>query len=156
MKFFVHMLVLLSLCPAGVQAATCRSGSAAIQGSQTGYKKDKQAAEQIAQTERSSSDILGKCVAGITLVITAPQFPSLSEIFNQIKNKVCQIASNQINGAVNEVNSQINGAISGINKEISTQVNNTGVNQVIDFNPQIKGPNLQQTSDPKFWSNIWK
>jgi TraL protein len=158
MKIIVHTFILLSLWSiASVQAATCRSGSAAAQGGQSGYLRDKQAAEQTAQSDRSSSDILGKCVGGITAVLTAPQFPSLSEIFDQVKDKVCRIASDQINGAVNDVNGQVNGVMNHINGQIS----NTGVGQVVSTMPQISGPSLQQTSgnssqSSAFWSNIWK
>lgn len=156
MKIMVRIfIVLLLYSSASIQAANCRSGSAAAQGSQSGYQKDKQAAEQIAQNERSSSDILGKCVGGITAVITTPQFPSLSDIFDQVKNKVCQIASNQIYGAVSSVNSQINGVTNGINGQIS----NTGIGQVVGNVPQVSGPTIQQASPSQsstFWSNIWK
>ena len=160
MRIFVRALFVLLLCSAAsVQAATCRSGSAAAAGSQSGYERDKQAAQQTAQSERSSSDILGKCVGGITSVLTAPQFPSLSDIFDQIKNKVCQIASDQGNGVVNDVNRQINGVMTGINGQINNTVSGTG--QVIGSTPQLGGPSLQQTSagssqSSTFWSNIWK
>ncbi|APO88911.1 hypothetical protein AB8807_22330 (plasmid) [Xanthomonas campestris pv. olitorii] len=162
MKIFVRALFLLLLCSAAsVQAATCRSGSAAAAGSQSGYERDKQAAQQTAQSERSSSDILGKCVGGITSVLTAPQFPSLSDIFDQIKNKVCQIASDQVNGVVNDVNGQISGVMNGINGQINNSVSGTGAGQVIGNVPQLGGTSLQQTSagssqSPTFWSNIWK
>lgn len=162
MKIFVRGLFVLMLCSvASVQAATCRSGSAAAQGSQSGYDRDKQAAQQSAQSERSSSDILGKCVGGITSVLTAPQFPSLSDIFDQIKNKVCQIASDQVNGAVNSVNNQINGVMNGINGQIGNTLNNSGISQFTGSPPQLTGPSLQQTGQgtsqsSNFWSNIWK
>ncbi|WP_321959533.1 hypothetical protein [Burkholderia cenocepacia] len=162
MKIFVRALFVLLLCSAAsVQAATCRSGSAAAQGSQSGYDRDKQAAQQTAQSEKSSSDILGKCVGGITSVLTAPQFPSLSDIFDQVKNKVCQIASDQINGVVSDVNGQISGVMNGINGQINNAVGSTGVGQVIGSVPQLSGPSVQQTSpgssqSSTFWSNIWK
>jgi hypothetical protein len=159
MKIIVRTFIVLLLCSAAsVQAATCRSGSAAAQGSQSGYARDQQAAEQTAQSERSSSDILGKCVGGITSVITAPQFPSLSDIFDQIKNKVCQIASDQVSSAAGDVNGQINGVMSGINGQIS----NTGVGQVVGNVPQVSSPGLLQTNatgssqSSAFWSGIWK
>ncbi|CAH2783975.1 MAG: hypothetical protein PPHEESC_1811 [uncultured Paraburkholderia sp.] len=158
MKIYVRALFVLLLCSAvSVQAATCRSGSAAAQGSQSGYDRNKQAAQQTAQSERSSSDILGKCVGGITSVLTAPQFPSLSDIFDQIKNKVCQM----VNGVVGDVNGQINGVMNGINGQVSNAVNGTGAGQIVGSVLQISGPSLQQTSagssqSSAFWSNIWK
>ena len=160
MKTTVRTIAVLLLCSAAsVQAATCRSATAAAQGSQNGYQKDVQAAQQTAQREKSSSDILGRCVGGITGVITAPQFPSLSEIFDQIKNRVCRIASDQVNGAVNDANQQINGALGGING----QIQGTGIGQVIGAGnvPTIGGPMIQPTSPgtpqtSTFWSSIWR
>lgn len=153
----ITIAALLLYTATGVQAATCRIGTAASQGSQNAYQRDAQAAQETAQRERSSSDILGKCVAGVTGVITAPQFTSLSDIFAQVKNKVCRIASDQVNGAVSDVNSQIGGVMSGI----TGQINNTGIGQVIGSVPAVGGPVIQPVpagspQSATFWSNIWK
>lgn len=160
MKIIARTFIVLILClSASVQAAVnCRSATAAAQGSQTGYQRDTQAAEQTAQKERNSSDILGKCVGGITGVITAPQFPSLSDIFNQIKDKICQIAIDQINNTVNGATNQINGAMNGITGSINGQINNTGIGQIVGNVPQVSGPVIQtsSTQSSSFWSNIWK
>lgn len=158
MKYIVHTVLIALLCTAvHVQAATCRSGSAAAQGSQAGYKRDQQAAEQAAQSELSSSDVLGKCVGGITSVLTAPQFPSLSETFDQIKNKVCQIASSQVNSAISDVNGQINGAIG----DIYSKINGAAGSQIPIRLPTPTVPSVQQTApgssaSSAFWSDIWK
>ena len=159
MKTMERTFIVLLLCFTGsVQAANCRSGNAAVQGSQNGYQKDSQAAEQTAQKQRTTSDILGKCVGGITGVITAPQFPSLSDIFDQIKNKVCKLASDQVNGAVNSVVNNVNGQINGVVTGINGQISNTGVGQVVGNVPQVSGPAIQTSSSQSssFWSNIWK
>ncbi len=149
---FIAFLLFLS---ANVQAAVnCRSATAAAQGSQAGYQRDTQAAEQIAQKERNASDILGKCVGAITAVNTVPQFPSLSSIFDQIKNQICRIASDQINNSANAVNSQINGAMSGI----TGQSNNTGIGQITAPTAQVNVSSQPsaQASSSAFWSNIWR
>jgi len=159
MKTMERTFIVLLLCFTGsVQAANCRSVNAAVQGSQSGYQKDTQAAEQTAQKQRTTSDILGKCVGGITGVITAPQFPSLSDIFDQIKNKVCKLASDQVNGAVNSVVNNVNGQINGVVTGINGQISNTGVGQVVGNVPQVSGPAIQTSSSQSssFWSNIWK
>lgn len=158
MKILIHIIVTtLFFCATTSQAATCRSGNAAVRGSQQGYERDKQAAEQVAKTEQSSSDILGKCVGGITGVLTVPQFPSLSDIFNQVQNKVCQIARNQIDGVINDANGRINSAMSGIHNQVN-KINNSSVGEVIPP-PQIMNPTVQRNggnSASQFWSNIWK
>src|SRR4051794_22789235 len=74
-------------------AAPCRSETAATSGSTAGYTQDTQAADATEQQDKSASDILGQCVAGITGVITIPAFPSLDDILNQVKNEICRIAS---------------------------------------------------------------
>ena len=158
MKLIVRTLLVLSMCSAtNVEAATCRSGAAAIAGAKSGYNRDQQAAVTTATNDRSSSDILGKCVGGITSILTAPQFPSLSDIFDQIKNKVCAIASDQIDAQIGEVNSQISGAMTNINSQISS----TGATSIIGTSATITSPTIQQTnpgtaSSSQFWSDIWK
>lgn len=155
-------IVALTLCTAiTAQAATCRSGNAASQGSQVGYQRDQQAASQAAQSELSSSDILGKCVGGITSIITAPQFPSLSDIFDQVKNKVCQIASSEVNGALSDVNGKINGVLGDINDKINSATNVPGIGPALGNPSPVKLPSVQQTppGSPQtsaFWSDIWK
>jgi len=151
--------VLMCCAFATVQAAPCRSGAAAGRGGQSGYDMDRQAATQTAQNDRSSSDILGKCVSGITAVITAPQFPSLSSIFDQLKNRICQMASDQINSAAYNASSQIYQKIDGINGSM----NNADVSQVVGSAnmPRAGGVDIQQTSPGtssagSFWSNIWR
>src|SRR5438105_10475666 len=69
---------------AGASAAPCRSESAATRGGQAGYSVDIRGADQTERQDKSASDILGQCVAGITGVITIPTFPSLASILEQI------------------------------------------------------------------------
>ncbi|MCC7005932.1 MAG: hypothetical protein IT497_04735 [Ottowia sp.] len=158
MKTCIHIIIAtFLLCTTIAQAATCRSGNAAARGSQQGYERDKQAAEQVAKTEQSSSDILGKCVGGITGVLTAPQFPSLSDIFNQVQNKVCQIARNQIDGVINDANGRINNTMNGIHNQVN-KINQSTAGEVVP-SPQITNPAVQRNggnSASQFWSDIWK
>jgi TraL protein len=137
-------------------AVNCRSGDAALRGSQVGYDRDKQAAEQTAKNDRSLSDTLGKCIGGITGVVTVPQFPSLSDIYDQVKKKICKLASDQAHNSVSGANSQINDAINGING----QINNAGIGQISE-NVPVAGAEIHQTGSATtpssaFWSNIWK
>jgi hypothetical protein len=77
-------------------AGPCRSGDAAARGGQTGYERDRKGAEQTEQQDRLASDILGRCVSGITSVPTLPTFPSLSDVFDEVKTRICRIASVEI------------------------------------------------------------
>ncbi|GGM25668.1 hypothetical protein ACFQDN_22050 [Pseudomonas asuensis] len=163
MKGFLCTLIVAMLCSVSItEAATCRSGEAAERGGQKGYDRDKQAAQETADRDRSSSDILGKCIGGITAVTTAPQFPSLAEIWEAIKDKVCAIASNQVHGAISEVNSQIGGVM----RDINGQIDDTGVNDIgrpIGVDVGVGTPvRIDQSaksgasSSSAFWSEVWK
>lgn len=94
-------LCAMFMAPVSLQAATCRSGTAAQTGSDTGYATAKKAAEAWYDRENSASSKLQECLDKIrTLSITMPNFTSLSSILNQYADQIC-------NTAVSEVNSYI-------------------------------------------------
>ena len=161
------MLALLLLLAGASQADTCRSGGAAQRGAQAGYEQDTQAATTNAQKEKQSSDILNKCVGSITAVITAPQFPSLSDIFERIKDKVCAIVSDKINGAVSDVNNDINQTIGDIYKGV--KIPDKVTDWTGEIKPPITPPSIERNtsssnnngkgdvgSTGSVWSSIWK
>lgn len=87
------LLVVLLMCSSvGVHAATCRSGEAAMRGGEAGLARDQDAADSTETAEKLSSDILGKCIGGITGIFGTTAFPDLSAIWQMIKDKVCSIA----------------------------------------------------------------
>ncbi|MDY7563416.1 MULTISPECIES: conjugal transfer protein [unclassified Pseudomonas] len=95
------LLTVLCCLPVVVNATTCRSGQAATQGSQAGYAQAKLAADSWADRERTVSDQLQACLSRIrTTSISLPSFPSLQDIMNQVADKVCQAAVNQINSNI--------------------------------------------------------
>jgi TraL protein len=164
-KLGVTCLMVLAIAN-GAHAATCRSAEAALRGGEVGLKRDQDAADQTVLADRTSSDILGKCVGGITGIMGTTSFPDLSQIWEMIKDKVCSIASSQVDGAVSAVNSQINGAVSEVNGAINTTINNTGVNStgagtiIHNSDVNIDGPSVQSTKSASdssaFWNDIWK
>lgn len=81
------------------QAASCRSFDAAQAGAAAGLARDHAAAAAAASVGESSSDILGKCITGITSINLVPAFPSLQDIFQAAIDKVCREASDKIAGA---------------------------------------------------------
>ena len=139
------MLALLMVACSTAQSATCRSGDAATIGGKVGYEKDKQAATQMAQKENSASDILGKCVSGVTSIQTTPQFPSLSDIFEQVKQKICKAVTDEINNIPFDPNNQIS-YNSASDKASATAA------QAQPPASADNGPSLLS----QFWSNIWK
>jgi hypothetical protein len=94
----IHTVALLSILGAANASADigCRAQVAAAAGSQYGYEREKAAAIENERREAASSDVLGKCIGGITSVVVAPAFPSLGDIFNQAANRVCRVASDKL------------------------------------------------------------
>ena len=84
-------------------AVPCRSGTAVTAGSQTGYTVDVEAANQVQQNNKTSSDALGQCVAAVVNLPTLSTFPSLSEIFDQVRNQICTAISNEVNSTIQAV-----------------------------------------------------
>lgn len=140
---------------ASAAAAPCRSESAATAGGTAGYNVDIQAADATEQQDKSASDILGQCVAGITGVITIPLFPSLDDILNQIKNEICRIASEQVHQAANNVAAEIDSALHSIpNGGGPVTVPHPSVSVGSDV---INAPAATTTTQgSSWWSRIWR
>lgn len=95
------LLVVLCCSPVIANAAVCRAGQAAQEGSQAGYEQAKRAADAWGERERTMSDQLQECLSRIrTTSISLPSFPSLQEIMNQVSEKVCQAAMDKINSNI--------------------------------------------------------
>lgn len=94
----VALLAALCCLPATSSASTCRAGAAAEAGSKAGYEQARRAAEAWASREQNASDKLQDCLSRIrTTSIQLPSFPNLSDILNQLSEKVCQAAVDSIN-----------------------------------------------------------
>lgn len=137
---------------AGAVAAPCRSESAATRGGQAGYEADRRGADQTEQQDRSASDILGRCVAGVTGVTTIPTFPSLASIFEQIKNEICRIASQQVHEAVGSVSIEIENAMRGIPTQ--GQIVTVPITPVA--NATMSSSESTPSASPDFWRRIWR
>lgn len=87
-----------ALAPPMVFAA-CPAETAARNGAAQGYNRDRTAAIETEKRESASSEMLGKCIGGITSVIVVPTFPSLGDIFARARDKVCHVASDRIREA---------------------------------------------------------
>ena len=81
----------------------CRSAAAAAQGGQNGHTVDVEAADQVQQNNKTSSDALGQCVAAVVNLPTLSSFPSLSAIFDNVRNQICTAISNEVNGVIQSV-----------------------------------------------------
>jgi hypothetical protein len=83
-----------------VSAAPCRAQKAAELGSKAGYLRDKNAAEEMEKRASESSDVLAKCIKGITTVTVVPTFPSLSDIFAGVMEKACRVSIDKVRAAL--------------------------------------------------------
>lgn len=98
-RILCSTLLFLTCLPAA-DAASCRAGTAAQAGSQAGYNQAKEAAEAWSQRQNNVSASLGDCLGNISTTITAPTFPNLAQVINQIGQKICKTARDKINDYV--------------------------------------------------------
>ena len=95
-KSLVAVLGLI-LISSTASAATCRAGSAAQAGSNTGYERARAAADAWSQRENDVSSSLQSCLSRIKKIsINLPQFPSLDDILSQLENQVCDAVVDKV------------------------------------------------------------
>lgn len=77
MKTLTRALFVVLLLSSAVtaNAATCRSGEAAVRGGEAGLARDQDAADTTQTAAQTSSDILGKCVGGSLAFSAQPRSP---------------------------------------------------------------------------------
>lgn len=83
-----------------VGAAPCRAQKAAELGKEAGFLRDKAAAEEMEKKASESSDVLAKCIKGITTVTVVPTFPSLTDIFAGVMEKACKVSIDKVRAAL--------------------------------------------------------
>lgn len=156
------LAITVAWCAMSASAAPCRSQTAASTGGTNGYNVDIQAADATEQQDKSASDILGQCVAGITGTMTIPTFPSLDDILNQIKNEICRIASQRVHQAAGNVSAEINAAMRGVSTSsgpitIPPPSVSTGSGSTSSMNVTTAPTSAATTtSSSDWWSRIWR
>ncbi|NMZ14677.1 hypothetical protein HBO07_25735 [Pseudomonas proteolytica] len=179
MKIVVSAFLLLVCMSANVNAATCRSGEAAVRGSNSGYEEDKKAAEQVVEKEMSFSDVLELCVGGVTGGRAGPTFgPSLGDQFGawarKVFKQVCSLAREKIDdklgaGAAGRMSAALQNIYNeqqaelppsgtpqstpGIIPNVNPRVNSTAAPAQLVADPAGKS---STTDDSAFWNDIWK
>ena len=96
MKTAIAALALVALLASAGAQASCRAADAAKVGGDAGLARDQAVATATADNEKTNSDVLGKCVSGITSIIVVPTFPSLMSIFDAAATKMCKMASDAV------------------------------------------------------------
>lgn len=100
MRKALCITLLFLVCNPVAQAASCRSGTAAAAGSESGYNRAKAAADAWSQRQNNVSASLGDCLGNISTTITAPTFPNLTDVMNQIGQRICKAARDKISDYV--------------------------------------------------------
>ncbi|EJI0186978.1 hypothetical protein NGF09_003679 [Salmonella enterica] len=90
------LLLYASLSGPAAYAASCAAASAALAGAQAGYEQNRKAAESWSQREKQASNGFQQCLGDISTSITVPTFPDFSQIFDQIKDKICSAARDKV------------------------------------------------------------
>lgn len=97
-RFLIVCAAFVACTSAG--AAPCRAQRAAELGKEAGYLRDKTAAEEMEKRASESSDVLAKCIKGITTVTVVPTFPSLTDIFAGVLEKACKVSIDKVRAAL--------------------------------------------------------
>jgi len=150
-------LIFLVCAAASAHAVTCRSGDAAATGGQIGYQRDQLAAQQVEKNENISSNTIGKCISGMSSILVAPQFPSISGIFDLVKAKICAAANEKIHEVDADISQTYNSVVNGFNSSISVPgiPTTTTVPLTSTAIPQGSTSTVSSTAS-NFWSKIWK
>ncbi|EGM9638898.1 hypothetical protein ACEQGU_004680 [Salmonella enterica] len=90
------LLLYASLSGPAANAASCAAASAALAGAQAGYEQNRKAADSWSQREKQASNEFQQCLGDISTSITVPTFPDFSQIFDQIKDKICSAARDKV------------------------------------------------------------
>ncbi|EJO0601120.1 hypothetical protein NQ468_001358 [Salmonella enterica] len=90
------LLLYAALSGPAANAASCAAASAALAGAQAGYEQNRKAAESWSQREKQASNEFQQCLGDISTSITVPTFPDFSQIFDQIKDKICSAARDKV------------------------------------------------------------
>lgn len=121
--------------------SACPAETAARIGGQQGYARDKLAAIEIEKRESASSETLGKCIGGITSVVTVPAFPSLADILTRAGDKICRVATDKLREAV---------AIPGMHVP---GLPTTSIPVTVVPPPALPRP---ATPPASFWERVWR
>jgi TraL protein len=144
-------IVTAALCWATAASAGCASGDAATRGSQIGFSRAQNNAQQIAMNQTTAQSLLQKCLEGLAQQNIMSMFPSLSSIFASMVQQVCYAATNKVNSVVGEIS-----PTSEINQAISTATGGLGAGGSMKIGGSGAAlPSNTTTPPSNFWNNIW-
>lgn len=76
---------------------TCAAYELAKAGADAAYKQEVERINNAAKSESSTSDSLGQCLGSLSVSLKIPQFPSISDIIDKVKDEVCNTVKSKIN-----------------------------------------------------------
>jgi hypothetical protein len=163
-KAMLAPALLVALAITSQANAGCRAGDAAVHGSQIGFQRAQANALTISQNQTRAQMLLQKCLAGIASMQTITMFPSLTDVLDQVVQKVCNAATQQVNSAIgqitpqddldqiiNHLNAQAQSATGGL---ITNPIGTTPVSTLSSSTVPSAAPS--STAGADFWQNIWK
>lgn len=75
----------------------CEAARVAQAGANAAYKQEVERINNAAQSESESADSLGQCLGSLSASLKIPQFPSISDIIDKVKDQVCSAVRSKIN-----------------------------------------------------------
>jgi len=76
---------------------TCAAYDLAKAGADAAYKQEVERINNAAKSESSTSDSLGQCLGSMSVSLKIPQFPSIGDIIDKVKEQVCNTVKSTIN-----------------------------------------------------------
>ncbi|EBH4522144.1 TPA: hypothetical protein N2Y67_005372 [Escherichia coli] len=76
---------------------TCAAYELAKAGADAAYKQEVERINNAAKSESSTSDSLGQCLGSLSVSLKIPQFPTISDIIDKVKDEVCNTVKSKIN-----------------------------------------------------------
>lgn len=163
-KASAALVLLVAIIATSPAYAGCRAGDAAARGSQAGFARAQTNAVSLSQNQTQAQTLLQKCLQGIANMQTVSMFPSLSDVFDQMVQKVCNAATQQVNSAIGQVTPQndLDQIIGKLNSQaqqstgglVTNPVSTTPTSKLLGTTTTATTPTTPTGSD--FWQNIWK
>lgn len=135
-------------------AANCISGQAAEAGYNSAYDRAKNEIDTLKKSESSVNSEWSKCLGSISGSVGTPSFPNLSDVWEQVKKRACNVAR----GAVDEQLSVANRNIDEVYSKIPTSTSNE-VTGTIRGNTGSGGTGINRgshVSTSDYYTSIWQ
>lgn len=132
-------------------AVSCIAGQAAEAGADNAYERKREEIEAIEEAEENANNEWGQCLGSISGQVGWPSFPSTGEIFDQIKQEVCEIAQQSVDDQIDQVNDSIDDIYNQVPTEADVPVIGT-----VGGDTGSVSVGRSQGSLSSFYEGIWQ